>query len=66
MSMVAMACQVKLEVSMRIGLPGDHAEVGISAEVSVVAAMPCAGDGTASTVGIACMGPRTKNDPYFI
>ena len=52
MSMVAMASDVKLELSMRIVRHGDHAKVAVAAEVSVVAAMPCAEDGCTSTVGI--------------
>jgi hypothetical protein len=54
MSMVPMASDVKLELSMRIVRHGDRAKVAFAAEVSVVAAMPCAGDGCASTVGIVC------------
>ncbi|RVV96613.1 hypothetical protein EKE94_18000 [Mesobaculum littorinae] len=51
MSMVAMASDVKLELSMRIVRQGDLAKVAVSAEVSVVAAMPCAEDGLSLTVG---------------
>ncbi len=51
-SMVAMASDVKLDLSMRIVRHGDLAKVEVSAEVSVVAAMPCAVDGYQSTVGI--------------
>jgi hypothetical protein len=49
--MVAMAGDVKLDVSMRIARHGDRAEVALAAEVSVVAAQPCAVDGCMSTVG---------------
>lgn len=52
MSMVAMASDVKLDLSMRIVRHGDLAKVAVAAEVSVVAAMPCAEDGCPSTVGI--------------
>lgn len=51
MSMVAMASDVKLDLSMRIVRQGDLAKVAVAAEVSVVAAMPCAEDGCPSTVG---------------
>ena len=50
-SMVAMASDVKLDLSMRIVRQGDLANVAVAAEVSVVAAMPCAEDGCPSTVG---------------
>ena len=53
MSMVSMASDVKLDLSMRIVRHGDIAKVAFAAEVSVVAAMPCAEDGCPSTVGIA-------------
>jgi hypothetical protein len=59
--MVAMASEVKLDLSMRITRHGDHAKVAIAAEVSVVAAMPCAVDGCMSTVGIVCKGTRAEN-----
>ena len=49
--MVAMASYVKLDLSMRIARQGDHAKVAVAAEVSVVAALPCAVDGCPSTVG---------------
>lgn len=49
--MVALASDVKLDVSMRIEARGDPAKVALAAEVSVVAAMPCAVDGYMSTVG---------------
>ena len=52
MSMVPMASDVKLDLSMRIVRHGDRAKVAVAAEVSVVAAMPCAVDGFPSTVGI--------------
>jgi len=51
MSMVPMASYVKLELSMRIVRQGDRAKVAVAAEVSVVAAMPCAEDGLGLTVG---------------
>ncbi|TXH84623.1 MAG: hypothetical protein E6Q77_02320 [Rhizobium sp.] len=43
--MVAMAYDVKLDLSMRISRHGDHTKVAVAAEVSVVAALPCAVDG---------------------
>ena len=49
--MVAMAGDVKLDLSMRIARHGDRADVAFAAEVSVVAAQPCAVDGCPSTVG---------------
>jgi RNA-directed DNA polymerase len=54
--MVAMAGDVKLDLSMRIARHGDLAEVAFAAEVSVVAAQPCAVDGCPSTVGAVRMG----------
>ena len=51
-SMVAMTYDVKLDLSMRIVRQGELAKVAVAAEVSVVAAMPCAEDGCPSTVGI--------------
>jgi hypothetical protein len=50
-SMVAMAGDVKLDLSMRIARHGDLAEVAFAAEVNVVAAKPCAVDGCLSAVG---------------
>lgn len=47
----AMAGDVKLDLSMRIARHGDRADVAFAAEVSVVAAQPCAVDGCPSTVG---------------
>ena len=55
-SMVAMAGDVKLDLSMRIARHGDRAEVAFAAKVSVVAAEPCAVDGYPSTVGAVFMG----------
>jgi len=49
--MVAMAGDLKLDLSMRIDRHGDRAEVAFAAEVSVVAAKPCAVDESPSTVG---------------
>ena len=56
--MVAMASDVKLDLSMRIARHGDQAKVAIAAEVSVVAALPCAVDGLSLTVG-----PEAVNTP---
>ena len=59
--MIALASDVKLDVSMRIEARGDHAKVAFAAEVSVVAAMPCAVDGCPSTVGICISeGPERR------
>jgi hypothetical protein len=43
--MVAMASDVKLDLSMRIARQGDRTEVAFAVEVSVVADQPCAVDG---------------------
>ena len=51
MSMVAVTSDVKLDLSMQIVRQGDLAKVAVAAEVSVVAAMPCAEDGLGLTVG---------------
>ena len=51
-SMVAVTSDVKLDLSMQIVRQGDLAKVAVAAEVSVVAAMPCAEDGCPLTVGI--------------
>ena len=59
--MVAMASDVKLELSMRMSGQGDQAKVAFAAEVSVVAASPCAVDGLMSTVGICVYeGPERR------
>ena len=61
-SMVAMASDVKLDLSMRIVRHGDLAKVEVAAEVSVVAAMPCAEDGCPSTVGfVLAEDPSEEN-----
>lgn len=52
MLMVAMASDVKLDLSMQIVRHGDPAKVAVAAEVSVVAAMLYAEDGCSLTVGI--------------
>ena len=59
--MVAMASDLKLDVSLQIEIRGDHAKVAFATEVSVVAVMPCAVDGCPSMVGI-CMneGPEQR------
>jgi len=59
-SMVAMASDVKLDLSMRIVRHGDLAKVAVAAEVSVVAAMPCAEDVLGLTVGF-----EAANAPSF-
>ncbi|MNF00556.1 hypothetical protein D3C80_1994000 [compost metagenome] len=58
--MVAMASDVKLDLSMRITRHGHHAQVAFAAEVSGVAALPCAVDGYLSTVGTVCTGTRAE------
>ena len=60
--MVAMASEVKLDLSMRIERHGDLANVAVAAEVSVVAAMPCAEDECPSTVGIVCAEDPSEED----
>ncbi|PRH87299.1 hypothetical protein C5L14_11765 [Labrys okinawensis] len=50
--MVAMVSDVKLDLSMRIARHGDLAKVAFAAEVSVVAAQPCAVDGPSLTVAL--------------
>jgi hypothetical protein len=62
-SMVAMASEVKLDLSMRITRHGDHAKVAIAAEVSVVAAMPCAVDGLSLTVGLEAVNTPSSDGP---
>ena len=47
-----MAAEVKLEFSMLIARQGAIAEVEVSAEVSVVAELPCAEDAGSPTVGV--------------
>ncbi len=61
--MVAMASDVKLDLSMRIGRHGDRAKVAVAAEVSVVAAMPCAVDGLSLTVGFEAVSTPSKDGP---
>ena len=60
-SMVAMASEVKLELSMLIVRHGDRAKVALAAEVSVVAAMPCAVDGWPQRSGLYERRARAKN-----
>ena len=65
--MVALASDVKLDVSMRIAALGDHAKVAFAAEVSVGAVIPCAVDGCPSTVGICmCEGPERRFYAHFV
>ena len=59
-SMVAMASDVKLDLSMRITRHGDQAKVALAAEVSVVAAMPCAVDEARQRSGLYVRGPRAE------
>ena len=62
--MAALASDVKLDLSMRITRQGDHAEVVFSAEVSVVAAMPCAVDGLSLTVALEAVNTLSLDDPH--
>jgi hypothetical protein len=61
--MVAMAQDVKLDLSMRITRQGDHAKVALAAEVSVVAALPCAVDGLSLTVGYEAVNTPSPDGP---
>ena len=55
-SMIASACIEKLEIYTRIDIRGGLTKVAFAAEVSVVAACPCAVDGSKSTVGACTYG----------
>lgn len=59
--MVAMASDVKLDLSMRIESRGDHANAAFAAEVSVVAAKPCAVDGAVNGRDLYERGARAEN-----
>ncbi len=59
--MVAMASDVKLDLSMRIVRHVDLAKVAVAAEVSVVAAMPCAVDGLGLTVGFEAVNAPSSD-----
>ena len=59
--MVPMAYDVKLDLSMRIVRHGDRAKVAVAAEVSVVAAMPCAVDGLSLTVGFEAVNAPSSD-----
>ena len=61
--MVAMASDVKLDLSMRIESRGDHANAAFAAEVSVVAAKPCAVDGRNPTVALKAVNTLSKDGP---
>jgi hypothetical protein len=63
MSMVAMASDVKLDLSMRIARQGDHAKVALAAEVSVVADLPWAVDGLNLTVGLEAANTPSSDGP---
>jgi len=61
--MIASAGIEKLAISTRIDIRGGLGNVAIAAEVSVVAACPCAVDGDPSTVGICINGgPERRMD----
>ena len=59
-----MAGDVKLDLSMRIDRHGDRAEVAFAAEVSVVAAQPCAVDGLNLTVVCEAVITASSDDPH--
>ena len=61
--MVAMASDSKLDLSMRITRQGDHAQVAVAAEVSVVAASPCAVDVSHLTVGMEAVNTLSTDNP---
>ncbi|TXH84627.1 MAG: hypothetical protein E6Q77_02315 [Rhizobium sp.] len=61
--MVAMAYDVKLDLSMRISRHGDHTKVAVAAEVSVVAALPCAVDWLNLTVGLKAVNTLSSDGP---
>ncbi|OCP01813.1 hypothetical protein BC374_03380 [Ensifer sp. LC13] len=61
--MVAMGCDLKLDLSMRIARQGYLTQVAVAAEVSVVAAMPCAVDGLDLTVGIYAANAMSSDVP---
>ena len=63
MSMVAMASDVKLALSMRIARQGDHAKVAFAAEVSVVADHPCAVDWRSPTVALEAVNTPSQDGP---
>lgn len=58
-SIVSMASDVKLALSMRIARHGDITDVAFAAKVSVVSVKPGLMDECLSTVGCACAGDRT-------
>ena len=59
-----MAGDVTLDLSMQIDRHGDRAEVAFAAEVSVVAAQPCAVDGLNLTVGLEAVITASLDDPH--
>ena len=61
--MVALASDVKLDVSMRIAALGDHAKVAFAAEVSVGAVIPCAVDGRSPTVAHEAVNTPSSDGP---
>ncbi|TKA95169.1 hypothetical protein FAZ78_18300 [Cereibacter changlensis] len=58
-----MAWDVKLDLSMQIARHGDRAEVAFAAEVSVVAAQPCAVDGLSLTVDFDAVNTPSQDGP---
>jgi hypothetical protein len=60
---IAMASDVKLDLSMRIARQGDRTEVAFAVEVSVVADQPCAVDWLNLTVGFEAVSTPSKDDP---
>ena len=61
--MIAVACDVKLDLSMRIESRGDHAEVAFAAQVSVGAAKPCSVDSPNLTVAVKAVNTLSKDNP---
>ena len=65
--MIALATDVKVDVSMRIDGRGDRSKVALATKVSVVAASPCTVDGSISTVGFCiCGGPERRLHGHVI
>ncbi len=61
--MIASACIEKLDISTRIDIRGGLTKVAFAAEVSVVAACPCAVDGLNLTVALEAVNTSPLGDP---
>ncbi len=61
--MIASACIEKLDISTRIDIRGGLTKVAFAAEVSVVAACPCAVDGLNLTVALEAVNTSPVGDP---